>query len=124
MPMKNFIAIKYMLLMCLLVANTSAAKDEGAACRLSGVWQHSSKLAELYVDEARGSISVYSHDEHHASIGQLVVKKLQKSPDKTRWIGKMYSAHEDAFVDVSVKLEACKRLSFYYGGEEVLAIVR
>ena len=93
-------------------------------CDISGEWQHSAKPATLYVDIGAAEISVQSHDDNAKAIGLVVLKNLEAATVAHTWHAKMYSAADDAFVDVLVKSSHCNQLIVSYNGEQILTLLR
>lgn len=97
------------------------AKSE---CDISGVWNHSAKPAELFVDLNKSEITVYSHDNNKKAIGLVVLKALKPTSNPMLWNAQMYSAADDSFVDVQIVSEGCNQLTVSFDSEEILELVR
>lgn len=114
---------KLILLVSLLVLS-GLSSEAKAQCDISCIWNHSTKPATLFVDSGKGEISVHSHDNNGKAIGLVVLKGVQPTSESSLWNAQMYSADDDAFVDVQIASEGCNQLSVDYQGEEILLLVR
>lgn len=115
---------KLIVLSTILIATIFTPKAKSEECNISGVWNHTAKPAKLFIDLAKGEISVHSHDKTPKSIGLVVLKSLKQSSAESSWEAKMYSATEDSFVDVQITSKGCNQLSVSFHGEEVLGLIR
>ena len=93
-------------------------------CKISGIWNHSSKPAKLIFNSETAEVSVFSHDKNKSAIGSVVIKGIKSDKVKNSWNAKMYSALEKTFVDVQMESEDCNQLLVYFQGEEVLKLIR
>ena len=114
---KRIIFLSFLCSFALLVE----AQNE---CKVSGIWNHSSKPAKLIFDSETAEVSVYSHDKNKSAIGSVVIKAVKSEKVKNSWNAMMYSAVENAFVDVQIQSEDCNQLLVYFQGEEVLKLIR
>jgi len=115
--------IKQLVLNSLFVT-TAFSANVIAKCDITGLWEHSSKPAKLFVDLDKGEISVQSHEDNVKAIGLVVLKGLKLDSSKSFWNGKMYSAAEDSFVDVQILPSSCNQLSVRFKNEEILGLLR
>ena len=115
---------KLMVSSSLLLVSLLASEAKAGECDISGVWQHSAKPATLFVDVDKGEISVHTHEINSESVGLVVLTKLKLASTAIYWDAKMYSAAEEAFVDVQLTAKSCHQLSVSFGGEEVLGLLR
>ncbi|WP_199922622.1 hypothetical protein [Pseudoalteromonas piratica] len=114
---------KLIVLSFLLVVSIFSTEAKGK-CDISGIWNHSSKPAKLFVNLSKGEISVLSHDNNAKAIGLVVLKSIVLDSSSNSWDAKMYSAAEDSFVDVQIKSKSCNQLSVSFNNEEVLGLLR
>ncbi|QTH62652.1 hypothetical protein J1N51_07625 [Psychrosphaera ytuae] len=93
-------------------------------CPVSGIWDHSSKPAQLFFDSNKAEISVHSHANNADAVGSVVIKDIKIDKAQHNWSAKMYSAVENSYVTVQVRPKGCNQLSVYFQGEEVLKLLR
>lgn len=115
---------KLMVSILIVAASLFSAAAKSDECDISGIWEHSSKPAKLFVDLTKGEVSVKSHEVTPDSIGLVVLKSLKLASSPSSWNAKMYSAADDSFVDVQITSENCHLLIVSYHGEEVLKLLR
>ena len=115
---------KLLGLSTILIASALSTDVKSNECNIAGIWDHSAKPAKLFIDLAKGEISVYSHELTPKSIGLVVLKSLKLGSTKSSWDAKMYSAAEDSFVEVQITSTSCNQLSVGFQGDEVLGLVR
>jgi len=110
--------------MLLIALGSTAPAAQGEECDIAGVWQHTTKAAQLFIDVNKGEISVYSHEINPESIGLVVLKSLKSNSMPSSWHASMYSAVQDSFVTVKITAKSCNQLSVSYHNEEVLGLQR
>jgi ABC-type molybdate transport system ATPase subunit len=100
------------------------AQQTYAASDINGIWKHSDKEAWLKVDAASGVASVYIH--HHAkTAGLTVVKGIERDAEShALWVGKMYAAASDSFVNVELLLESPDCIIIIHNSNEILRLFR
>lgn len=115
--------LRFFVFSSILVASTfrAQAKDN---CDIAGIWDHSAKPAKLIIDLNKAEATVYSHHNNTATIGLVVLTAVKPTSNSSLWDAQMYSADEDAFVDVQITSKGCNQLSVNFEGEEVLRLVR
>lgn len=114
---------KLLVLSSILISSFFTLEAKGQ-CEISGLWNHSTKPAKLFIDLDKGEISVQSHDNNTKAIGAVVLKSLELGSTPNFWNAKMYSAAEDSFVGVQITSKGCHQLSVSFKGEEVLGLLR
>jgi pimeloyl-ACP methyl ester carboxylesterase len=92
---------------------------------LSGKWRHTSKPAVIQFNMNTKGAMVFQHDEA-ASAGLNLIKDITKhQSDDKRWIGDMYNAYQDKYVEVSINMLSTNLLSISSrDGKEVLRLKR
>lgn len=115
--------LRFLVSSFILVALIFSAQAKGD-CDISGIWNHSDKPAKLLIDLNKAEATVYSHDNHMKAVGLVVLKALKPASHASLWDAQMYSAENDAFVDVQIMSKDCNQLNVVYQGDEVLSLVR
>lgn len=114
---------KLIVLFSFLISSIFSTEAIGE-CDISGVWNHSAKPAELFVDLSKAEISVHTHDTNPKAIGLVVLKGIEADKVSSTWSAKMYSAATDSFVNVQIKSKSCNQLMVNFEGEEILKLLR
>jgi hypothetical protein len=95
-------SLKFVLLSLILLSAGSFANVE-----INGIWKHTQKPAwlEIIFKSGVGSISVKRHDDNVKAAGLNVIKDIKpETNQQTQWLGQMYSAAEDGYVEVRLIL--------------------
>ena len=95
-------SLKFFLLSLILLSAGSFANVE-----INGIWKHTQKPAWLVIifKSGVGSISVKRHDDNVKAAGLNVIKDIKpETNQQTQWLGQMYSAAEDGYVEVRLIL--------------------
>ena len=95
-------SLKFFLLSLILLSAGSFANVE-----INGIWKHTQKPAwlEIIFKSGVGSISVKHHDDNVKAAGLNVIKDIKSETNQqTQWLGQMYSAAEDGYVEVRLIL--------------------
>lgn len=95
-------SLKFFLLSLILLSAGSFANVE-----INGIWKHTQKPAwlEIIFKSGVGSISVKRHDDNVKAAGLNVIKDIKpETNQQTQWLGQMYSAAEDGYVEVRLIL--------------------
>ena len=93
---------KYILISLVLLSASSFADG-----RINGIWKHTEKPAwlEINFESGVGSLAVKRHDNNVKAEGLKVIKDIEvDSNQSSQWLGKMYSAAVDGYVDVKLIL--------------------
>lgn len=93
-------------------------------CDISGIWNHSSKPATLFIELNKAEITVHSHETNPESVGLVALNSLKFNKIENYWKAKMYSALDGVFVEVKITSQGCHQLTVSYRGEDVLGLVR
>lgn len=92
-------------------------------CDISGVWQHAGKPAELLINMEKGEMSVYTHQQNPEAEGLVVIKQLSKANTENQWLGKMYNAADNNFIEVTLSSPHCTKLTVTDKGKAVLTLL-
>lgn len=112
---------KWPLIFCVASLALSSVKIFAGEL-INGVWKHSAKPAwiEIIFGSEVGSASIKRHDNNSKAIGLNIIIDIKPVINQSsQWVGKMYSAVEDNYVEVKIILVNQTTLVVYDNNEGI-----
>lgn len=103
-----------------------------ANVEIDGIWKHTQKPAwlEIKFESGVGSVSVKRHDNNVKAVGLNIIKEIKPNVNQSsQWLGQMYSAAENGYVDVVLILVNSSTMAIFENSDvnqvnEILRLTR